>query len=541
MPIIKDDIQEMIRNGVGWLRMQQNEDGSYGKWGMGSTCFALMALMESGIPVSDPAVKSALTYIRDSSPKSTCFCSLSILALVHTGKKTAEMIKKLQADIDWLIEAQMRNPRDKASYGGWAEDEMNASDGLSTQYAVMALRSAYTWGIEVRQEVWRRAVMWYQQNYDIARDGSFRFRLDGSHVNEQSMACGMTAAALSSLKAIFMLAEEPDIKQQVHFLFTSALEWLDAHYHVALASATPGSWYFYYLYSLAVGCTIEPLYAVLEKHNWAADVTDALRHIQQSDGRWVCERNKESTDIVYTSLALLTLNKAVLFKPDEKWDGAAAAIIDSNIVDDIYISKNKKLERKIQRCIRSAKFPLIKTLENFDFRHLPGLDPSLIWRLAGCDFVNRKENIVLIGNPGTGKTHLAIAIGRKACEHGFRVKFYTAAELINLLANARSRRRISRLTAQLHKVDLLIIDELSYLTLSRPMAEQFFQIISARDERGSMIITSNYAFSQWHKIFGDAMLTAATIDRLTHRTYIFDTHGPSYRVRQQIKINFLSS
>lgn len=194
---------------------------------------------------------------------------------------------------------------------------------------------------------------------------------------------------------------------------------------------------------------------------------------------------------------------------------------------------NRRENQRKQR-IRQARFPTIKTMDTFDFGNLPSLDPALIWHLAECDFIEKRENIVLMGNPGTGKSHLATALGLMACNRGYRVRFYTAAGLVNDLLEAQEQKRLSRLERQLSKIQLLILDELSYLTFTRPSAELLFQALSARNERGSTIVTTNLEFSRWTEIFGDAMLTAATVDRMTHKSHIIDTNGSSYRLKQRL-------
>jgi DNA replication protein DnaC len=194
---------------------------------------------------------------------------------------------------------------------------------------------------------------------------------------------------------------------------------------------------------------------------------------------------------------------------------------------------NRQENQRKQR-IRQAKLPLAKTLDTFEFGNLPKLDPALIWHLAECTFIQNRENIVFIGNPGTGKTHLALGLGLMACNKGYRVRFYTAAALVNELIEAKEHKRLTRIEKQLLQVQLLILDELSYLTFNRGSAEMLFQALSSRHERGSTIITTNLAFSQWTEIFGDPMLTAATVDRLTHKSHIIDTNASSYRLKQRV-------
>lgn len=195
--------------------------------------------------------------------------------------------------------------------------------------------------------------------------------------------------------------------------------------------------------------------------------------------------------------------------------------------------QNRRENQRKQR-IRQAKFPTMKTLDTFDLNNLPNVDPAQIFNLAEGNFIDRQENVVLIGNPGTGKTHLSISLGVAACNKGYRVRFYTAAGLVNDLVEAKDQKRLSRLEKQLSKVQLLILDELSYLTFNRSSAELLFQVLSSRNERGSVIVTTNLEFSRWTEIFGDPMLTAATVDRMTHKSHIIDTNGSSYRLRQRL-------
>lgn len=195
--------------------------------------------------------------------------------------------------------------------------------------------------------------------------------------------------------------------------------------------------------------------------------------------------------------------------------------------------RNRQENQRKQR-IRQAKLPIVKTLDAFEFGNLPNLDPALVWHLAECTFIQKHENIVLVGNPGTGKTHLAIGLGLMACNKNYRVRFYTAAGLVNELIEAKEHKRLTRFEKQLQKVQLLILDELSYLTFNRPSAEMLFQALSLRHERGSTIVTTNLAFSEWTEIFGDAMLTAATVDRMTHKSHIIDTNASSYRLKQRL-------
>lgn len=185
--------------------------------------------------------------------------------------------------------------------------------------------------------------------------------------------------------------------------------------------------------------------------------------------------------------------------------------------------------------IRDARFPVVKTLDQFQFTNLPELSKPLILKLAEGDYLTKAQNIALLGNSGTGKTHLAVALGMEACKQGKRVLFYTAAELVNLLTEAQTACRLSRVAAHLKKQDLLIIDELGYLPLDEKGAKLFFSVFSDRYERGSILVTSNLPFENWETIFQDASMTVALLDRLTHHCQIIPMNGDSYRVKESLK------
>ena len=185
----------------------------------------------------------------------------------------------------------------------------------------------------------------------------------------------------------------------------------------------------------------------------------------------------------------------------------------------------------VQRRIKSAKFPVFKSIDEFDTERLECVSSAKITSLSSCDFIKSKQNIVMIGNPGSGKTHLATALGINACRTGYKVKFYTAVNLAAELAEASQAARLTRLEKNLSSVDLLIVDELSYMTFNRYQSEMLFQVISERSERASVIITTNLEFSQWTQLFENEMMIAAMIDRLTYRSHILNMNcGKSYRI-----------
>ena len=191
--------------------------------------------------------------------------------------------------------------------------------------------------------------------------------------------------------------------------------------------------------------------------------------------------------------------------------------------------------RMIERRIKAAKFPATKSLDSFDFKAIPSLNKVLTMELARCEFALRRENVIALGPSGTGKTHVALGFGLAACQKGLKVRFATAAALVHELVEAVDDRRLQRFQKTLANQDLLIIDELGFVPLSKTGAELLFEIISQRYERGSIIITSNLPFDEWTEVFGSERLTGAILDRLTHHVHILEMNGESYRLRQSRK------
>jgi DNA replication protein DnaC len=185
--------------------------------------------------------------------------------------------------------------------------------------------------------------------------------------------------------------------------------------------------------------------------------------------------------------------------------------------------------------IKAAGFPVYKDFDTFDFTAAPALNKPKILELSRGEWLTERYNCCLIGNSGTGKTHVATALGLAACRQGRRVRFYTAAALVNRLEQAQKQYRLDRFLSQLDKTDLLICDELGYLSFSRPGAELLFQVFADRYERRSLLLTSNLPFSEWAQIFQGERMTAALLDRLTHRCHIFEMNGESYRFRESMK------
>jgi DNA replication protein DnaC len=185
--------------------------------------------------------------------------------------------------------------------------------------------------------------------------------------------------------------------------------------------------------------------------------------------------------------------------------------------------------------IHQAGFPARKDFDSFDFSATASLSKPKMLELARGEWIRERSNCCLIGSSGTGKTHLATALGLAACREGFRVRFFTAAALVNRLEEAQKHYQLDRLLGQLDKSDLLICDELGYLSFSRGGAELLFQLFADRYERRSLLLTSNLAFSDWNQVFQGERMTAALLDRLTHRCHIFEMNGESYRFRESMK------
>ncbi|MCL4310284.1 MAG: IS21-like element helper ATPase IstB [Actinobacteria bacterium] len=193
----------------------------------------------------------------------------------------------------------------------------------------------------------------------------------------------------------------------------------------------------------------------------------------------------------------------------------------------------------VESRLSQARLPWVKTIEEFDFNFQPSIDRKVVRELAGLAFAERAENVILLGPPGVGKTHLSIALGVKAVEAGHRVLFLTLENLIMRLARARAENRLERQLQQLTYPKVLILDEMGYLPMSREDASLFFRLLSRRYEKASIVITSNKSFTDWGEIFGDHVMATAILDRLLHHSTVISIKGDSYRLREKKKAGML--
>jgi len=189
-------------------------------------------------------------------------------------------------------------------------------------------------------------------------------------------------------------------------------------------------------------------------------------------------------------------------------------------------------QRAAERRLRSAKFPIIKTLDTFDFKAQPSVNRQMALELAGGEYIDKKENVLLAGNSGTGKTHLATALAFAACQQGRRVRFYTVTGLVTELLERREERQLKLFHRQLEQMHLLVLDELGYVPFSKAGAELLFEVVSRAYERTSLIVTTNLPFESWTEVLGNERLTGALLDRLTHRIHIIEANGESYRLNE---------
>jgi DNA replication protein DnaC len=221
-----------------------------------------------------------------------------------------------------------------------------------------------------------------------------------------------------------------------------------------------------------------------------------------------------------------------------EYDKVAQQCAEESVDYPRYLFRLSELElldreqRATERRIKQARFPVVKSLDNFDFLAIPSLNKLLVLELMRGEFIDRRECVLALGNSGTGKTHIALAIGLAACQKGYRVRFTTAASLVHELMEARDEKRLLRFQKHLASFELLIVDELGFVPLSKTGAEMLFEIFSQRYERAATMVTSNLPFNEWTEILGSERLTGALLDRLTHHVHILEMNGESYRLKE---------
>ncbi len=247
------------------------------------------------------------------------------------------------------------------------------------------------------------------------------------------------------------------------------------------------------------------------------------------------------TDRLQELLTGLRLVKTAVELPKLLQDAGKKDMSHADFLEEV-LSRETTAKGERQTLVRTtmARLPFHKSLESFDFKQQPSLDPKAIKELATGRFIANAENALLLGPPGVGKTHLAVGLGLKACAQGYRTTFTTAAALIGNLQRAQTEGRLEERLKQLVQPKLLIVDEIGYLPIDRTGANLFFQLVSRRYERGSLLVTSNQSLSAWGDVFGDRLIATAILDRLLHHSTIVNIKGESYRLKEKRKAGLLT-
>ena len=240
-------------------------------------------------------------------------------------------------------------------------------------------------------------------------------------------------------------------------------------------------------------------------------------------------------DLVKSRLKNLRMSTSLkeledILRDTEKNSGSYLDFLDALLK----IEEEGREARRIDRLIKQAKFPLIKSIADFDFSKIEELNKHQILSYCEGNFLSKKENLIFIGNPGTGKTHLATAIGYELCQKGYKVLFTAGNSLVTSMIEAKDDRTLGKFFDKASRMDLVIIDEVGYFPYEKDASEMFFQFISERYERGSIIITTNLPFSKWSEIFYTDRITTAILDRIVHYGKVIEMNGESYRFSQSV-------